>query len=138
MAPSTVTARSTRSETPRAESWGIDDVHRSAWDPAARLQMMDDFRIDTQIIYPNAIGIGGQNLVNTVKDPELVLLCVQLYNDALAEVQEESHNRLLPMPIMPAWSIKDCVLRGAALRGDGVPRREHDLRSAGLGLTRPR
>ncbi len=90
-------------------SWGIDDVHRSAWDPAERLKVMDAFGIDYQVIYPNAIGIGGQNLVNTVKDPPLVLLCVQLYNDALAEVQEESNNRLLPMPIMPAWSIDDCV-----------------------------
>ena len=84
---------------------------------------MDEFRIDSQVIYPNSIGIGGQNLVNTVKDPELVLLCVQLYNDALAEVQEESNNRLLPMPIMPAWSIKDCVLeaqRCAAMGYRGV------------------
>jgi predicted TIM-barrel fold metal-dependent hydrolase len=90
-------------------AWGIDDVHRSAWDPAARLQVMDEFGIEFQVIYPNAIGIGGQNLVNTVKDPQLVLLCVQLYNDALAETQEESNNRLLPMPIMPAWSIHECV-----------------------------
>ena len=103
--------------------WGIDDVHLSAWDPTERLKMMDEFRIDTQVIYPNAIGIGGQNLVNTVKDPALVLLCVQLYNDALAEVQEESNNRLLPMPIMPAWSIKDCVIeaqRCAAMGYRGV------------------
>ena len=70
---------------------------------------MDEFRIDFQVIYPNSIGLGGQNLVNTVQDHELVLLCVQLYNDALAEMQEESNNRLLPMPIMPAWSIDDCV-----------------------------
>ena len=26
-------------------SWGIDDVHRSAWDPTARLEMMDEFGI---------------------------------------------------------------------------------------------
>ena len=99
---------------------------------------MDEFGIDSQVIYPNAIGIGGQNLVNTVKDPALVLLCVQLYNDALAEMQEESNNRLLPMPIMPAWSIDDVRARGAALRGDGIPRREHDVGSAGFGLPRPR
>jgi predicted TIM-barrel fold metal-dependent hydrolase len=90
-------------------SWGIDDAHPSAWDPTERLKVMDEFGIDSQVIYPNAIGIGGQNLVNTVKDPALVLLCVQLYNDARAEVQEQSNNRLLPMPIMPAWSIEDCV-----------------------------
>ena len=48
-------------------SWGIDDVHRSAWDPAARLKIMDEFGIDSQVIYPNSIGLGGQNLVNTVQ-----------------------------------------------------------------------
>jgi predicted TIM-barrel fold metal-dependent hydrolase len=90
-------------------SWGIDDVHRSAWDPAERLKVMDEFGIDSQVIYPNAIGLGGQNVVKTVKEHAHVMLCIQLYNDALAEVQEGSGNRLLPMPIMPAWSIDDCV-----------------------------
>jgi len=55
------------------------------------------------------LGIGGQNLANSIDDPTLLRLCVELYNDAMAEVQEESGNRLLPMPIMPAWSIDDCV-----------------------------
>ena len=56
--------------------------------------------IDTQVLYPNAIGIGGQNIVNSVNDPVVVRLCVELYNDAMAEVQEQSNNRLLPMPII--------------------------------------
>jgi uncharacterized protein len=90
-------------------SWGIEDVHRAAWDADARLALMDELGIDSQVIYPNAIGLGGQNLVNTVKEPALVMLCIQLYNDAMAEVQEQSGNRLLPMPIMPAWSIDACV-----------------------------
>jgi predicted TIM-barrel fold metal-dependent hydrolase len=84
---------------------------------------MDEFGIDSQVIYPNSIGIGGQNLVNTIKDPSLVLLCVQLYNDARAEIQEQSNNRLLPMPIMPAWSIEDCIIeaqRCAAMGYRGV------------------
>jgi predicted TIM-barrel fold metal-dependent hydrolase len=70
---------------------------------------MDTFGIDTQVLYPNSIGIGGQNLRNSIKDPTILELCVQLYNDAMAEVQEESGNRLLPMPIMPAWDIAGCV-----------------------------
>lgn len=90
-------------------AWRIGDVHPAAWDPTARLELMDEYGIDYQVVFPNAIGIGGQNLVNTIKDPSLVLLCVQLYNDAMAEVQEESKNRLLPMPIMPAWDIGECV-----------------------------
>ncbi len=89
--------------------WGIDDVHPAAWDATARLELMDSLGIERQVVFPNAIGLGGQNLVNTVKDPALVLLCIELYNDAMAEVQETSGNRLLPMPIMPAWSIEACV-----------------------------
>ncbi|MBL7497117.1 amidohydrolase family protein, partial [Frankia sp. CN7] len=90
-------------------SWGIRDVHPAAWDPAERLRLMDELGIHTQVLYPNAIGIGGQNLRKNVSDSTLLLLCVQLYNDALAEVQEGSGNRLLPMPIMPAWDIEACV-----------------------------
>ena len=90
-------------------SWGIDDVHPAAWDPKERLRLMDTFGIDAQVLYPNSIGIGGQNLRNSIKDPTILELCVQLYNDAMAEVQEESNNRLLPMPIMPAWDIPGCV-----------------------------
>src|SRR5262249_61318651 len=42
-------------------------------------------------------------------DKAVVRLSVQLYNDAMAEVQQESGNRLLPMPIMPAWDIQACA-----------------------------
>jgi predicted TIM-barrel fold metal-dependent hydrolase len=56
------------------------------------------------------VGIGGQNLAKATQDPVLRRLCVELYNDAMAEMQEKSNLRLLPMPVMPAWSIEDCVL----------------------------
>jgi uncharacterized protein len=90
-------------------AWGIKDVHPAAWDADARLALMDELGISAQVVYPNAIGLGGQNLVNSVQDPALLLLCIELYNDAMAEVQERSGNRLLPMPIMPAWDIEACV-----------------------------
>jgi len=70
---------------------------------------MDELGIHAQVLYPNSIGLGGQNLWNSVEDKTLVRLCVEVYNDALAEVQAESGNRLLPMPIMPAWDIAACV-----------------------------
>jgi predicted TIM-barrel fold metal-dependent hydrolase len=89
--------------------WGIEDVHPAAWNPNERIKLMDEIGIDVQVLYPNAIGIGGQNLFNAVEDKRVVELCVELYNDAMAEIQEESGNRLLPMPIMPAWDIDFCV-----------------------------
>src|SRR5690242_19095171 len=89
-------------------TWGIKDVHPAAWDPKERLKLVDELGIDNQVLYPNDIGIGGQNLAKIVGDPILLRLCVELYNDAMAQVQEESGNRLLPMPIMPAWDIPLC------------------------------
>ena len=90
-------------------SWGIGDVHPAAWDAKERIRLMDELGIDAQVLYPNSIGLGGQNLWNSIEDKTLVRLCVEVYNDALAEVQAESGNRLLPMPIMPAWDIAACV-----------------------------
>ncbi len=90
-------------------AWGIEDVHPAAWDPIARLHLLDELGIDAQVLYPNSIGIGGHNLWKSIQDPMTLRLCVELYNDAMAEVQAASGNRLLPMPIMPAWDIALCV-----------------------------
>ena len=38
---------------------GIDWVHPGAWDPKARLQVMDECGIHAQVLFPNAVGLGG-------------------------------------------------------------------------------
>ena len=98
---------------------GIDWVHQGAWDPEARLKVMDESGIWAQVLYPNAIGIGGQTLANEVKDPALRRLCVEIYNDHMAELQEWSENRFLPMPVLPAWSVDECVVEAERLAGLG-------------------
>ena len=90
-------------------AWSIRDVHPAAWDPKERLRLMDQIGIDVQVLYPNAIGLGGQNLFKQVQDEAIIRMCVELYNDAMADIQAESGDRLLPMPIMPAWDIAACV-----------------------------
>ena len=77
---------------------------------------MDENGFYAQVLYPNAIGIGGQDLANEVHDPVLRQLCVEIYNDSMAELQEWSGNRFLPMPVLPAWSVDDRVRRGRAPR----------------------
>ena len=89
--------------------WTLDDIHLGAFDPKARIEVMDDSGIWAQICFPNSIGLGGQGISDIVKDPVLRLLCVQIYNDAMAEVQADSGQRLLPMPVLPAWSVDECV-----------------------------
>jgi uncharacterized protein len=102
--------------------WTIDQIHEGAYDPKVRLGVMDDCGIDAQIIYPSTIGLGGQDL-GLVDDEALSRLAIEIYNDAQAEIQSESGNRLLPLPLMPAWDVATCVSeakRVAALGARGV------------------
>jgi predicted TIM-barrel fold metal-dependent hydrolase len=111
---------------PFAESmivWGIDRIHQAAYDTKARLAIMDECGVWAQVLYPNSIGLGGQGLASVVQDPVLRRLCVEIYNDAMAELQAESGNRFLPMPVLPAWDVDECVReaeRVAALGMRGV------------------
>ena len=108
--------------------WTIDQIHVAAYDPAARIEIMDESGIWAQVMFPNAIGLGGQGLSSVVEDERLRLLCVQIYNDAMAEIQAGSKDRLLPMPVLPAWDVDACVreagrvadlgLRGVNLTSD--------------------
>ncbi len=102
---------------------GLDWVHPGAWDPKARLQVMDECGIHAQVLFPNVVGLGGHRLNTEVHDEALRILCVEIYNDAMAELQAESNLRFLPMPVMPAWDIARCVketVRCAALGLRGI------------------
>jgi len=101
----------------------IDWVHPGAWDPEARLRVMDECGIHAQVLYPNIVGLGGHMLNKLVGDEALRLLCLEIYNDAMAELQDQSNLRLVPMPVMPAWNVDLCVReteRCAALGLRGV------------------
>jgi predicted TIM-barrel fold metal-dependent hydrolase len=99
---------------------GIDWVHEGAWNPEARLAMMDECGIYAQVLYPNAIGLGGQALTEGVKDIELRTLCLEIYNDYMAEVQQNSSNRFLPMPVLPAWDVDSCVKEAQRVAAMGM------------------
>src|SRR5450432_1485764 len=88
---------------------GMDWVHPGAWDVKARLQVMDECGIHAQVLFPNAVGLGGHTLNTVVLDETLRMLCVEIYNDAMAEIQADSDLRFLPMPVMPAWDVARCV-----------------------------
>jgi predicted TIM-barrel fold metal-dependent hydrolase len=89
-------------------AWEIEDVHQASWDMTARLDVLDRFGIHAQILYPNVAGFGNQNFMK-VEDLDLRRACAQIYNDAMAEVQADSKERLLPMALMPWWNIEQSV-----------------------------
>lgn len=88
--------------------WKLEDVHEASYDMKARVRLMDELGIHAQIIYPNAAGFGNQNFLK-VKDEKLRLACAQIYNDSVAELQEQSDNRLFPMALVPWWHIDSCA-----------------------------
>jgi predicted TIM-barrel fold metal-dependent hydrolase len=110
--------------------WSIEQITPGAYDPKVRLEVMDRFGIDAQIIFPSGIGLGGQFLA--ADDDALNQLVFELYNDRQAEIQADSGNRLLPLPLMPAYSVDACVRearRVAAMgaRGVNMTSDPHDL-----------
>ena len=103
----------------------------------ARLQVMDECGIHAQVLFPNVVGLGGHRLNTEVHDEELRMLCVEIYNDAMAQIQEESNRRFLPMPVMPAWDVEKCVQEtercaGLGLRGINMTSDPQDLGSPDL------
>ena len=118
--------------------WEIEQAHAAAYDPIARMELLDEIGIWAQIIFPGVVGLGGQTLGDLVQDVELRNLCLEIFNDANAELQAESGNRLLPMAILPAWDIDACVREVQRAQEPRSARRQPHLRSARPRLARPR
>ncbi len=82
----------------------MEDVHPGSSNIKERLRYMDESGIWAQIIYPNFLGFGGQRASQLAED--IRLISFQIYNDAMAEIQQESGNRIFPMAMMPWWNIQ--------------------------------
>ncbi|MFJ6569250.1 amidohydrolase family protein [Streptomyces sp. NPDC091292] len=104
--------------------WPLTDVSPGATFVEPRLEMMDDVGVLAQIVYPNAVGFGGQGFAK-IKDPELRLLCLTIWNDVMVEMQQQSGGRLFGMGIVPWWDIDLAV---------GEVERIHSLGIRGVNL----
>jgi len=100
--------------------WGFEDIHAGGYDLKARLAVMDAAGVSAQIAFPNNLGLGGQGVAKASSDHALLNACVEIYNDYGAEVQESTNTRILPMAIMPAWSIDACVRETRRAHGMGM------------------
>lgn len=119
-------------------AWRNADVDPASYDLAARLERMDAEGIYAQIAYPNVLGFGGQKAM--MVDPELRLLSTRIFNDAMAEMQAQSNDRIYPMALLPWWDpalaveeagrCNDMGLRGVNINPDphmhGLPPLGHD------------
>jgi len=87
----------------------LDDIHAGAYLVDARLAVMDAAGIYAQVVFPNNVGLGGQSVAMASTDRSLLNTCIEIYNDWSAEIMEQSGGRMLPMAVMPAWNVDDCV-----------------------------
>ena len=117
-ANSAVTKDGRKATGDESERIGIDDCHPGCWDPKARLQFMDQTGVWAHVIYPNILGFGGHRSASV--GPELRLVLVQIYNDAMAEMQQESGGRLYPMALLPWWDVKEAVKETERAAGMGL------------------
>jgi predicted TIM-barrel fold metal-dependent hydrolase len=80
----------------------IDEGHPAAYQVKARLQAMDDMGVYAQICYQNS-GVTQAGSLMALGDNELAVTILKIYNDAAAERQHESGQRLFTLGHLPLW-----------------------------------
>ena len=113
------------------EFWGCENevVHPGAYDVHARVKMMDEQGIHAQIAYPNVLGFGGQRAMKV--DEALRLEAIRIFNDAMADMQVQSGNRIFPMALLPWWDVERSVAEAErclkmGLKGINIGSDPHD------------
>ncbi len=81
---------------------------QASHDPHARLEYMDSLAIWAMALYPNVGGFGSQVFLG-LEDPQLMIACVQAYNDFLTEWSSVAPNRFIPITALPFWDVDASV-----------------------------
>jgi predicted TIM-barrel fold metal-dependent hydrolase len=93
---------------------------------------MDEFGVLAQVLYPN-IGVFQVNeYISMQADPQLVLECVQAYNDFLIDFSSVAPHRYVPLMTVPFWNLEATMTelhRGYEIGHKGVvfPARMEDF-----------
>jgi len=95
-----------------------DTVDPGAYDANARVKVMDAMGVHAQIMYPNVAG-GGGNFFKKVDD-KVKTLCMHVFNDAMAEFQSDSGDRVFPMAALPWWDVEASAKEVARAHGMGL------------------
>lgn len=104
----------------------FEDLDVAAYDPAARLALLDRLGIYQQIVFPNVAGFGSNRFME-IPDKELRTTCATVYNDAAADLQAAGKGRLFPQAVVPFWDIDDAIAE--------VKRCKLDLGLTGITMT---
>ena len=83
----------------------LEQADHAAWNARARLARLDEYGTYAQVLYPNLIGFFFGTFLK-LQRADLLLACVQAYNDFIAEFAAADPDRLLPMMVLPYWDVE--------------------------------
>ena len=78
-----------------------DMVDAACYEVGARLAVLDEMGIESQILFPNAIGFSS-NTCSPSTTSTSARWCSEIYNDFLVDVQHDSGGRLFPQAVLPS------------------------------------
>ena len=87
---------------------GYDSIPAASYDADARLKLMDEEDIYAMVLYPNLGGFGSGGFLK-LGEPDLMLECVQAYNDFQTDWSSADPERLLPVTALPFWDVEASV-----------------------------
>lgn len=85
-----------------------EEMHPASWQIGPRLAYMDSIGCWAQVLYPNIGGFGNQFFLK-LGDPELMLACVQAFNDFQQEWTAPAPDRFVTPIAVPFWDIDATV-----------------------------
>jgi predicted TIM-barrel fold metal-dependent hydrolase len=80
----------------------LEEGHAGSWNTKARLEAMDELGVYAQMCYHNS-GVTQHGALMMLGDNALAVEIIKIYNDAAAERQAESGNRLFTLAHLPIW-----------------------------------
>jgi predicted TIM-barrel fold metal-dependent hydrolase len=92
-----------------AEPIRYSDMLPGCWDPKARIVDMDIDGVHAALSFPSFPKFAGTVFLEA-RDFDLALLCIKAWNDyVLDEWCPTAPDRLIPMVILPLWSVEESV-----------------------------
>jgi predicted TIM-barrel fold metal-dependent hydrolase len=84
----------------------LAEADPASWNPDKRLERMDEYGVQAQILYPNIVAFS--HWAFTELEHSLGLACVEAYNDFLIDFASSDPTRLLPIMMLPFWDVEAC------------------------------
>jgi predicted TIM-barrel fold metal-dependent hydrolase len=92
---------------PPVSPFEYEETDPAAHDSHKRLERMDEYGINSQVLYPNIIGFNSALFM--AMDHDVSIACTRAYNDFITDWASADPNRLIPISMVPFWDLEAAV-----------------------------